>query len=62
MHWLGRALSAWLAPWVSPNEEATPDLMDEITEQYQTVRSIHVLGIAAAAILLILWFARGIST
>lgn len=60
LHWAGRALSAWLAPLLVPDQTVTPDLMDEITGQRQLFRQIHVLGIVGAATVLLAWFARGI--
>lgn len=58
LHWFGRALSAWLAPLLSPDGSATPDLMEEITGQYRLFQLVHVVGIVGLATVFILKFVQ----
>jgi len=59
-YWLGRALSVWIAPLLMENANATPELMDGISEHYMLFQRIHVLGLVWSVLVLFLWFAYGI--
>ncbi|MGH2559551.1 MAG: hypothetical protein ACRDJH_10835 [Thermomicrobiales bacterium] len=61
VHWFGRALSVWTAPWLLRDARAIPGLVDWIAGQRRLFQRLHALGLTWAIIVLISWFAHGAS-
>jgi hypothetical protein len=51
-YWVGRALAAWLAAFMLPAADATPQLMDRINEQYRVAQLVHVTALVGIALIL----------
>lgn len=51
-YWLGRALSAWIAPtWMPPLPGVVTEVIATINKSYQTQRRIEVIGLSGMVIL-----------
>lgn len=59
-YWAGRAMSVWFAPFLLPDANATPSLLNEILERYRVFRGIHVVGLAWAVVALTSSLALGL--
>jgi hypothetical protein len=60
LHWLGRALSVWIAPLLLRDAGDTPRLLDMIAGQHRLFQRIHALGLAWSVIVLfITWLMQG---
>ena len=55
LYWLGRALSVWIVPFLMPNANATPWVLDGIYVHYRLFQRIHVLGLIWSVFVLIVW-------
>jgi hypothetical protein len=54
-YWSGRALSVWVAPSLLRSATATPTLVGAIDAERQVFRWVHVAGVAAAGLTIVVW-------
>ncbi|MBI4521092.1 MAG: hypothetical protein HY701_09660 [Gemmatimonadetes bacterium] len=59
-HWVGRALSVWLAPGMMRHAADGPALLEQIDARRADLLRAHAVGLASTAVVTIVWLAHTI--